>query len=68
MHLSAANLSHFLMGHGLLGANEIVAGNVTIIDSSRRNRNFKVIRNGSVGTLRQADAQHANGCDAHPKA
>jgi len=49
MHLSAANLSHFLMRHGLLGANEIVAGHVTIIDSSRRNRNFKVIRNGSIG-------------------
>ena len=49
MHLSAANLPHFLMGHGLLGANEIVAGYVTIIDASRRNRNFKVIRNGGSG-------------------
>jgi Phosphotransferase enzyme family len=49
MHLSAANLAHFLMGYGLLGANEIVAAHLTIIDSSRRNRNFKVIRNGSIG-------------------
>ena len=49
MHLTAANLVHFLMGQGLLGANEIVAGQVSIIDASRRNRNFKVVRNGSVG-------------------
>ena len=49
MHLTAANLVHFLMGQGLLGANEIVAGQVSIIDASRRNRNFKVVRYGSTG-------------------
>src|SRR5215471_18840412 len=49
MHLTAANLVHFLMGHGLVGASEVVAGKVAIIDASRRNRNFKVVRNGGTG-------------------
>jgi hypothetical protein len=49
MHLTAANLVHFLMNQGLLGASEIVAGEVAVIDASRRNRNFKVVRNGSAG-------------------
>ena len=49
MHLTAANLVHFLMGRGLVDASEVVAGNVTILDSSRRNRNFKMIRNGAAG-------------------
>ena len=49
MHLTAANLVHFLMGRGLVDASEVVAGNVTILDSSRRNRNFKMIRNGATG-------------------
>jgi len=49
MHLTAANLAHFLLGHGLLGANEAVGGQITIVDASRRNRNFKVIRAGGNG-------------------
>jgi len=49
MHLTAANLVHFLMGQGLLGASEIVAGKVAVIDASRRNRNFKVLRDGGTG-------------------
>ena len=49
MHLTAASLAHFLMGRGLLAASEVVAGNVTILNSSRRNRNFKMIRNGAAG-------------------
>ena len=44
MHLTAANLAHFLLGRGLAGADAVVAGDLTILDSSRRNRNFKVIR------------------------
>jgi len=47
MHLTAANLAHFLMGRGLLGADGVVVGDLTILDSSRRNRNFKVIRNSA---------------------
>ena len=49
MHLSAANLAHYLMSRGLLGTDEVVAGHISILNSSRRNRNFKVIRNGTAG-------------------
>jgi hypothetical protein len=41
--LTVANLPHFLIGRGLLGAEQVVAGDVVVIDASRRNRNFKVI-------------------------
>jgi Phosphotransferase enzyme family len=44
MHLTAANLAHFLMGRGLLSADAIVASDVLVLDSSRRNRNFKAIQ------------------------
>ncbi len=49
MHLTPANLAYFLMDRSLLGADEIVAGRVSILDASRRNRNFKVIRQGAPG-------------------
>lgn len=49
MHLTAANLPHYLVGRGLLDAEAIVAGDVGVIDSSRRNRNFKVMRRGAPG-------------------
>jgi hypothetical protein len=49
MHLTAANLTYFLMGRGLLGPDAVVAGDLTILDSSRRNRNFKVIRSSEPG-------------------
>ena len=49
MHLTAANLAHFLMDRTLIGADEIVGGRVSIVDASRRNRNFKVIRQGAPG-------------------
>ena len=49
MHLTPANLAYFLMDRGLLGADEIVAGRISVVDASRRNRNFKVIRNGAPG-------------------
>ena len=39
----------FEIGRGLLKAAAVVAGDVSILDSSRRNRNFKVIRDGSPG-------------------
>lgn len=61
MHLTVANLPHFLIGRGLLGAERVVAGDVVVIDASRRNRNFKVISSGGglfVKQMRdlQADA------------
>ena len=49
MHLNPANLAYFLMDRGLLGADEIVAGRISVVDASPRNRNFKVIRNGAPG-------------------
>jgi hypothetical protein len=44
MYLNVANLVHFLIDRGLVGTQAIVAGDLTILDASRRNRNFKVIR------------------------
>jgi len=49
MHLNSANLPHFLLGRGLIQAREIVAGKLTVIDASRRNRNFKVLREANTG-------------------
>jgi hypothetical protein len=49
MHLTAANLAHFLAGRGLIDAETIVGGGISVLDASRRNRNFKVLRNGAPG-------------------
>jgi Phosphotransferase enzyme family len=49
MHLTVANLAHFFMDRGLLGADAVVAGDLTILDLSRRNRNFKVVRSAGPG-------------------
>ncbi len=49
MHLTAANLPYFLMDRTLLGADELASGRVSVLDASRRNRNFKVMRQGATG-------------------
>ena len=49
MHLNVANLSHFLIGRGVLVAEAVVSGDLCIVDSSRRNHNFKVIRSNGPG-------------------
>jgi len=49
MHLTPANLAYFLVDRSLLGAEEIVAGRVSVVDASRRNRNFKVFRQNAGG-------------------
>jgi hypothetical protein len=49
MHLTVSNIAHFLVGRGLLSTDSIVAGDVTIVDASRRNRNFKVMLSGGRG-------------------
>jgi len=49
MYLNAANLPHYLVGHGLLAAAELVGGDVVVLDQSRRNRNFVVLRRGQPG-------------------
>jgi len=61
MHLTVANVAHFLIGRGLLGTESVVSGDLVVLDASRRNRNFKVIRAGGglfVKQMRdmQADA------------
>jgi hypothetical protein len=49
MHLNVANIAHFLMSRGLLSPDAIVAGDLVVLDASRRNRNFKIIRSGGPG-------------------
>jgi hypothetical protein len=49
MHLTPANLAHFLTGRGLISVETIVAGDVSVLDASRRNRNFKVLRSSGPG-------------------
>ena len=49
MHLTAANLPHYLTSRGLLDPEAIVAGDVGVLDASRRNRNFKVLRGAAPG-------------------
>lgn len=49
MHLNVANLAYYLIERGLLGAGEVVSGNLVVLDASRRNRNFKAIRAGGSG-------------------
>jgi len=49
MHLTAANLPYFLMDRGLLDAGDIVDGSLSVLETSRRNRNFKVIRKNAPG-------------------
>lgn len=49
MHLTVSNLAFFLIGRGLLSAGAVVAGDFVVLDASRRNRNFKVIRTVGPG-------------------
>ena len=49
MHLTTANLPYFLIHRGLLSPDAIVASDFAIVDASRRNRNFKVIRKSGPG-------------------
>lgn len=49
MYLNAANLHHYLIGHGLLDTADVVAGDVSVFDQSRRNRNFVVVRRDRPG-------------------
>jgi hypothetical protein len=64
VHLTSANLAHYLIERGLVGADEIVAGAFSVVDASRRNRNFKVFRQGRTGLFvkqmrdLQTDAAH----------
>ena len=60
MILSRSNVVHYLLEQGLLTLDAVVDGELMVIDATRRNRNFKVMRRGQAGLLRQADP--ALGC------
>jgi hypothetical protein len=49
MHLNVANVAHFLLCRGLVSPDAVVAGDLVVLDVSRRNRNFKIIGNGTPG-------------------
>lgn len=49
MYLTVSNLSHYLMSRGLISPESLVDGDLVIVESGRRNRNFKVIRRNSPG-------------------
>src|SRR4051812_604510 len=48
MHLTIANPAHFLIDRGLISPSAIAAGDLVVIDASRRNRNFKVLHGGGL--------------------
>jgi Phosphotransferase enzyme family len=43
MHLTVANVAQFLIDRGLLDPAGVVAGDLVVLDASRRNRNFKIV-------------------------
>jgi hypothetical protein len=49
MILSTANLAHYLIDRGLVPASDVVDGDLVIVEVSRRNRNFKVLRAAGPG-------------------
>src|SRR5579859_5759214 len=48
MILSARNVVLYLMERGLLTASSVVDGDVQVIETTRRNRNFKIVRRESA--------------------
>ena len=49
MILSKSNVVHYLIEQGLLTVESVVDGDLMVTDTTRRNRNFKVIRRASPG-------------------
>lgn len=49
MILSKSNVVHYLLEQGLLALESVVDGDLMIVDVTRRNRNFKVIRRSAQG-------------------
>ena len=68
MHLTAANLAHFLMGQGLLDASEIVAGQVVVVECQPAQPQLQGHPQRRRGPVRQADARHADGRHGHAQA
>jgi hypothetical protein len=49
MYLTASNLPHYLISRGLITAQSVVSGDFVLIETGRRNRNFKVLRRSGPG-------------------
>lgn len=49
MILSRSNVVHYLLDQGLLPLEAVVNGELMVVDATRRNRNFKVMRRGQQG-------------------
>jgi Ser/Thr protein kinase RdoA (MazF antagonist) len=49
MILSRSNVVHYLIEQGLISLESAVDGDLMVLDASRRNRNFKIIRRSSQG-------------------
>lgn len=49
MYLTASNLVYYLISRGIVTANSVVDGDLTVVEAGRRNRNFKVLRQRSPG-------------------
>jgi hypothetical protein len=60
MHLTVANVAHFLIARGLLDAHAVVDGAVMVLDASRRNRNFKVLHGASGVFVKQMREMQAD--------
>ncbi|HEX8720598.1 MAG TPA: phosphotransferase, partial [Pyrinomonadaceae bacterium] len=49
MIITRENIAHYLLGRGLLSFESVVDGDLMVVESSSRNRNFKVIRRDAPG-------------------
>ena len=49
MIINRENITHYLLGRGLLSFDSVVDGDLLVVETSSRNRNFKVIRGDQPG-------------------
>lgn len=49
MILTAENIAHYLIDRNILSAESVVDGDLMVVDMTRRNRNFKVLRKNEPG-------------------
>ena len=49
MILTAENIVHYLLDRNILSAESVVDGDLTVVDMTRRNRNFKILRKTDAG-------------------
>ncbi len=65
MLLTANNLAYYLFERGLLSAREVVDGDYMVVEATRRNRNFKVIKQDRSGLfLKQVQRRDAESFSA----